>query len=290
MKENWTISGVLQWTWDYFAGKSIATPRLDAELIIAHALGADRVYLYTHGDKPLVAEETERVKSYIKRRVSGEPVAYITGVKEFWGMPFEVNPKVLVPRPETEEIIEGAHQIFRDRRDERLSFLDIGTGSGCIAVALVSEFPHSSAVATELSEEALEVAIRNFEKLGLSDRITTRRGDMFEALELADGPFDLIASNPPYVPTGQIHELAPEVQSETRSALDGGDDGLDYVRHIVEHSPVHLKPEGLLMLEIGAGQADEVSSITVEALSFEGFRKDLAGIDRVAMWKNRAGS
>lgn len=288
MKENWNISRVLQWTWDYFAKKGVRTPRLDAELIIAHALGADRVYLYTHGDKPLVADETERIKSYIKRRISGEPVAYITGVREFWGMTFEVNPLVLVPRPETEEIIELAHQALRDRREEQLLFLDLGAGSGCIAAALLSEFPNSSAVATDLSEGALEVAVRNFEKLGLTDRIKTRRGDMFEALETGDGPFDLIASNPPYVPTSQIRELAPEARAETRAALDGGPDGLDYVRHIVEHSPRHLKPGGLLMLEIGAGQADEVASLTVEAIAFEGFRKDLAGIDRVAMWRKRA--
>jgi len=289
MKENWTIARVLHWTSEHFAQKGLLTPRLDAELIIAHALGADRVYLYTHGDKPLVARERENIKSLIKRRLSGEPVAYITGIKEFWGMPFEVTPQVLVPRPETEEIIELARQVFGDRGNERLLFLDLGTGSGCIAAALVREFPNSAAVATELSEKALEVARRNFEKLGMSKRIKTRRGDMFGALRPGDGPFDAIASNPPYVPTDQIRDLAPEVRAETRMALDGGADGLDYVRHIVENAPRHLKPGGWLFIEIGARQAEEAASLVTSALSFEGFRKDLAGIDRVAMWARRAG-
>jgi len=286
MPEKWTISRVLAWTGKHFEKMGIRTSRLDAELIIAHALEMDRVALYTQSEKPLLVEERDKIKEFINRRLNGEPVAYITGVKEFWGLTFHVNPDVLVPRPETEEIVEEVRVIYRQSAAEPLRFVDLGTGSGCLAVALCAVFENATGVGVDIVEPALEVARRNADELGFSDRIDFRLGDFFDALETVDAPFDLVVGNPPYVPTTEIRTLAPEVRSETRTALDGGDDGLELVRRIVRDASCYMKPGGWILLEVGAGQDDEVADIDGGSdIVFKGFRKDLAGIDRVARWQ-----
>jgi len=286
MEDVWTIGRVLAWTQERFADSGVRAPRLDAELIIAHALELDRVGLYVRSEQPLVQEERELIKELIRRRLSGEAVAYITGVKEFWGMQFRITPAVLAPRPETEEIIEEARELYRSRQEERLRFVDLGSGSGCLAAALCVEFPMAVGVAIDISEDALEVARHNLDTLGFSDRVDLRAGDMFAALDDSGEKYDMIVGNPPYVPTGQIETLAPEVRNETRIALDGGLDGLDLVRRIVGEASRHIKPGGWLLLEIGAGQDDEVVDIqTGDGLTFEGFRQDLASIPRVAKWR-----
>jgi len=290
MGEIWTIGRVLQWTKGHFADKGVRTPALDAELIVAHALGLNRVALYTRSDQPLVPDERERIKELIARRLAGEPVAYITGVKEFWGMQFRVNPHVLVPRPETEEIIEEARRMLQSRRNESLRFMDIGTGCGCLAAALCAEFKAASGLATDISQSAIEVARGNIEALGFSARVEFRVGDLFGALMENDGTFDLIVSNPPYVPIGEIETLAPEVKCETRIALEGGVDGLDIARKIIAEAARYLTPNGRLLMEIGSGQSDDISGIeTGEGFVFSGFRPDLAGILRVAKWRKAGG-
>jgi len=284
-RERWTIGRVLKWTQEHFAGRGVRTPRLDAELIVAHALDMDRVGLYVQSDQPLVPDERERIKALIRRRLDGEPVAYITGVKEFWGMALRITPDVLVPRPETEEIVEEACKLYQSRATERLRFVDLGTGSGCLATALCAEFPMAEGVAVDISEAALDVARGNLDTLGFANRVEMRKGDMLDALHADDKEFDLIVGNPPYVTTGEIEMLAPEVKSETRVALDGGTDGLDLVCKIVENAHRRLLPGGWLLLEIGSGQDDDVSDIKPGVgLSFSGFRRDLAGIPRVAKW------
>lgn len=288
MLEKWTIARVLQWTREHFQTRGLRTPSLDAELIIALALSMDRVGLYIHSEKPLSVEERDRIKELIRRRLDGEPVAYITGVKEFWGMELRVTPDVLVPRPETEEIIEDAGAIFKSHRDDILSFADLGTGSGCLTAGLCAEFPRAVCVAVDISEPALEVARGNIEKFGFSDRVKFRAGDFFSALQEGDAPFDLIVANPPYVPVGEIRDLAPEVKRETRIALDGGADGLDPARRILDDAEKYLNPGGWLLMEIGSGQDESIEEInTGSDFEFRGFRKDLAGINRVARWSKK---
>ena len=276
---------VLRWTADHFGTKGISTPRLDAELIIAHALNLRRIDLYMRPELPLDEAEREAIRALIRRRLDGEPVAYITGQKEFWAMSFRVTRDVLVPRPETEEVVEQAHLILLPKKGDPIRFLDLGTGSGCIAAALAKEFPHSLGVATDISPAALEVASQNLSALGFNDRVRLREGNLYKALEPDDGPFDLIISNPPYIPTEDMATLPAEVKSEPAGALDGGVEGLDFIRPIIADGAEHLNPEGFLVLETHGKHGDVISCLPGPGLVFKGTRTDLAGILRVAWWQ-----
>lgn len=276
---------VLRWTEGHFKEHGLGTPRLDAELIVAHALGLRRIDLYMRTDQPLNEAERTTIRELIPKRLSGEPVAYITGHKEFWGMQFKVTHDVLIPRPETEELVEQAHVLLLDKKNEPLKFLDLGTGSGCIAAALAKEFPSAELMATDISGAALDVARNNLESLGFADRINILEGDLYEPLGENERSFDLIISNPPYIPSKYLESLAPEVKSEPQSAYDGGTDGLDFTRPIVEGAATRLKPGGFLIIEIHETHENSVGAITPNSLEFRSVRKDIAGFPRLAWWQ-----
>ena len=253
----------------------VETPQLDAQLLMAKALDCSRLEIVAHPERLLDNTELESFHAMLDRRVSRYPLAYILGTKEFFGLEFNVTPSVLIPRPETEIMVEECLK----RVGDGALIADIGTGSGAIAVALAVNLPKAKIWATDSSEEALKVARTNAEKHAVADRVSIVRGDLLEPL--AVGEFDAIVSNPPYIPTGDIDTLQPEVRYEPREALDGGPDGLDVYRKLL---PRAIRITRLVAVEIGAGQADPVTQIARDA----GWRevelvRDLAGIERVVI-------
>lgn len=247
-RETWTVGAVLQWTATHFAERALDTPRLDAEVLLAHVLGKDRVYLYTHYDQPLTQTERSAYRDFIHRRAAHEPVAYITGHKEFFGRDFEVSSAVLIPRPETEHVVEAVQRWPHAPR----RILDVGTGSGCLAVTLACEFSHAQVVATDLSVAALQVARLNAAAHGVADRIAFHAGDLYEPV--AHEIFDVIVSNPPYVEMDA--ELASDVRDyEPANALFAGVDGLDVIRRLIDGLPQQLARPGLFACEVGHDQA-----------------------------------
>ncbi|MDO8526278.1 MAG: peptide chain release factor N(5)-glutamine methyltransferase [Deltaproteobacteria bacterium] len=224
------------------AAAGVETPRLDAELLLAHVLGCERFELYLAVPGQPSAISKKKFDDYIERRIKREPVAYIIGCKEFWSILIKVTPDVLIPRPETEAVVEKALKLSGHR-----TILDLCTGSGCIAAALATEFPQAHITVVDISKEALTVAKENLKFAG--DRITFVEGNLFENVR---GQFDLIVSNPPYIPTSICDTLMPEVKFfEPRRALDGGANGLDFVEKIRQYAPNFLKPDGHLILENG---------------------------------------
>ena len=278
--KQWTILEILQWTADFFKQQKVESPRLTAEVLLAHVLEQERMYLYVHFDQPLQREERERYKTLIRRRAGGEPTQYLTGVQEFWSLEFRVTPAVLVPRPETEHLVEAALALAKQYPHPKI--LDIGAGSGVIAICLKHELPEASLFAGDISEDALNVATHNAKTL-LKDEssISFRQGDLFAPF--ADMSFDLIVSNPPYIPTKEYETLEPNVKNyEPQKALHAGKDGLDVYRRLIAEAPNYLNDEGRVLVEIGYGQKDAVSGL-FEAQGFELHEiiKDYAGIDRV---------
>lgn len=282
----WTILDVLRWTTARFGETGVTTPRLDAELLAAHALGLSRMALYTGFDRPLGEAELASLRGLVKRRLGGEAVAYITGHKEFWSLDLLVDARVLVPRPDTETLIEAALERLPADREVRVA--DVGTGSGAIALALATERPLAQVVATDASSDALVVATANAERVGVAGRVRFAHGDLFAPL-YGEAAFDVVAANPPYVPTGELAGLPAEVRAEPRAALDGGADGLDVVRRLIEGAPAHLTPGGWLLCEIGAGQADAAMEL-LRARGYRdvGARRDLGAIPRVVMGRRPA--
>ena len=279
--EVWTPLRLLEWTTRRFADAAIDSPRLAAQILLAHALGIDRVQLYVQHDKPLGPEELGRYRDLVRRRLAGEPVAYLTGRQEFWSLPLAVDPRVLVPRRDTETLVEVV--LDRVDRGAPLAIADIGTGSGAVALALARELPQARVVATDRSAEALAVAGENALRLGMAERIELRDGDLFAALG-AEERFDVVASNPPYVASGEIARLAPEVRREPSAALDGGADGLDLLRRLAAGAASHLAlPGGLLALEHGFDQGPAVRGFidATGAFAPAETRADMAGQPRV---------
>ncbi len=280
MADSWTTMSVLQWTTQRFEQAGLDNPRLDAEVLVAHGLGCERVALYTQFDKPLKPEELGAVRELIRRRLAGEPVAYLTGQREFWSMRFEVDPRVLIPRPDTETVIETVLSLVPDRQRD-LDILDLGTGSGALAVALARELPASRIVATDISVEAAEVARKNIERLGFAARVRVEVGDLFAALSPGQR-FDGIVSNPPYVTTAELEELSAEVRREPRLALDGGPEGVTVLARLINEAPKWLAPGGWLVLEHGYKQSELVQSLLASAgLQAVQTRADLGGNPRV---------
>jgi release factor glutamine methyltransferase len=272
----WTPLALIGWTQSYFARAGVDAPRLTAEVLLAHALSCDRVRLYMDFDKPLGEPELARFRELVKRRAGGEPTAYLTGVKEFFGRPFRVDARVLVPRPETELLVELALPLLPAQG----AALDLCTGSGCIGVSLALERPEARVVATDVSADALAVARENAEALGA--KVELARGDLFAPL----GPerFDVVVSNPPYVPSAEIARLAPEVRREPRHALDGGSDGLALLSRLVGAAPGYLRPGGALLVEIHESHVESVPDLCRRAgfVSTE-LRRDLAGLPRAVV-------
>ena len=270
----WTIARMLRWMQEDFASRGIGSPRLDAELLLAHALGVERIRLYLDLERPLTPDELAVVRGLVRRRRAREPVAYILGTREFWGRRFAVTPAVLIPRPDTETLVEQALA----RIDGASDVVDLCTGSGCVAVTLACERPGARVSATDLSPEALEVARCNAGTHGASVRFL--QGDLFAG---ADGPFDVVTANPPYVREDELDGLQPEVAiHEPRMALVGGATGLEVYERLVPDALERLRPGGHLLVEVGAGQAATVG----ELFSGAGFadvevHRDLAGHGRV---------
>ncbi len=276
----WTIGSMLKWSEQYFGSHGVESPRLDAELLLSYLLGQKRIFLYVHFDQPLTAEELAKYRELVKRRTAGEPVAYICGEKEFMGLPFKVSPAVLVPQPDTEVLVETALDLLKGKESVRVA--DICTGSGAIALALAHYLPGATLVATDISAEALSIAKENAESLGLTDRTEFLEGDLLSPL--AGEPFDAILSNPPYIPSADISGLPREVQAEPRIALDGGADGLDFYRRLLDGGAAHLKDDGFLALECGDTQAAAIAEMATDK-GFAGAEvlRDLAGRDRVVL-------
>lgn len=284
MQELWTIGRILKWTEQYFKEKGIESPRLDAEVLLSHILGRERIYLYVHFDEPLEPAELARYREAIKQRVQRVPVAYIIGEKEFMGLTFKVTADTLVPRPDTEILVQAAIERLR-ARGETPRFADIGTGSGAICLSVLHFLPKAQADTVDISPAARAVAEENAAALGASDRVTFHTGDLLAPL--AGQCYDAILSNPPYIPDGDIAALAPEVRlKEPRTALAGGKDGLDFYRRLTADAPAHLKDGGFLAVEVGIHQAAPVAALAVLAFSRTEILKDYAGIERVVIaWK-----
>jgi release factor glutamine methyltransferase len=283
-QERWTVLKVITWTTEHFQNKGVDNPRLEAEVLLAHLLGIDRMGLYLNYDTPLKEGERAVYREMIQRRTAGEPVAYIIGQKEFWSLKFAVSPDCLIPRPETEHLVEEAVRIGKEQ-EQPLRVLEIGHGCGAVAIALATELAEAQIVATDISPGTRSLAQENAEAHGVGEHVRFVLGDIYPPRE---EPFGLICSNPPYVPTGEILHLAPEVRDyEPLTALDGGEDGLRFFREIAEGAPDFLTEGGWLLLEMGKGQDLQVATILQE----QGFTHvdlipDYAGVKRVirAQW------
>jgi len=279
---------VLRWTAQDLEQRGSGSPRLDAEVLLAHVLGIDRVGLYLAHDRPLDAEERARYRRSIERRRAGEPVAYITGVKEFYSLPFAVDARVLVPRPETELLVEEALGALGLAR-EGGRILDVGTGSGAIVVSLLRECPALGGDATDISADALAVAEQNALRHGVRDRLRLLSGALDEPVR-GEPPYDLVVANLPYIPSGDLAGLPASVRDfEPHGALDGGPDGLALVRSLVARAPALLAPGASMLLEVGLGQAAVVAAEAAGTKELEPARivPDYAGIDRVVVLRRR---
>ena len=276
MKEVWTTLKILAWTKEFLLSKGIDNARLEAEWLLCAVTGLDRVGLYLQFDKPLNESELAGYREKIARRAKREPLQHILGSQEFFGLEYDVTPDVLVPRHETEVLVSEAFAWYPDA----VTILDIGTGSGCIAVSLKNMFTKAAVTATDISETALVVARRNAEKHGAA--VEFLAGSLFAPV--AGRSFDLIVSNPPYIPSADIESLDQEVRDyDPRTALDGGKDGLDVYRALIPAAVSCLKPDGWLLVEVGAGQADNVVQLYRNTACFSEPRvsPDPAGITRV---------
>ncbi|TCL33291.1 release factor glutamine methyltransferase [Anaerospora hongkongensis] len=278
-KEQWTVGSILKWTRQYFCEKGVASPRLDAEVLLSHILGKDRLYLYVHFDRPLDEQELTEYRRLVKQRALRTPVAYLVGYKEFMGLPFAVTPDVLIPRPDTEVLVEAV--LERVTEKDQTSILDIGTGSGAIIISLLTKLPQARGLAVDLSAAALAVAGQNAVNQQVGDRLQLVAGDIFEPV--LNQRFDVIVSNPPYIPDKDIAGLEPEVRQEPHGALAGGQDGLDFYRRIISQAPGYVNPGGFLALEVGIHQAEAVAALAEAGgiLTVEAICQDYGGVERV---------
>lgn len=278
----------------HLRGANVPSSTLAAELLLMHILGCDRTWLYTHPESELDASAVQKYFALIARRAAGEPTQYLTGKQEFWGLEFQVNPDVLIPRPETEHIIEvalerlGARGIKINMRTGEPSPLlrvaDVGTGSGCLAVALAHELPHAEIFATDISAAALVVARRNAARHGVSSRVRFFEGDLLKPMSASPRSFDLIVSNPPYVPQDDAATLAREVREhEPHTALFGGSSGIEMYERLIQEAGELLRSGGLLVLELGYNSAQQARTILIAQRHWANvsITNDLAGIPRV---------
>lgn len=284
----WTIGRILKWTEQYFKDKGIESPRLDAEVLLAHVLEKQRIYLYVHFDEPLQPGELAAYREMIKKRVLRVPVAQILGEKEFMGLTFKVTADTLVPRPDTEILVQAAVDRLRAMAgEEPLRFADIGTGSGAICLSVLHYLSGTVADTVDISPAARAVAEENAASLGLADRITFHTGDLLQPLSGIS--FAAILSNPPYIPEADIAKLAPEVRlKEPHTALSGGQDGLDFYRRLANEAPAMLVPGGFTAFEVGIHQAGDVADLLKAnpLIDRTGILPDYAGIDRVVVgWR-----
>lgn len=258
----WTVRRVLDWATEHFRAAKLESARLEAEILVAHLLGVDRVELYLHPERKLTEGQCQHLRALVQRRTRGEPLQYLVGSVFFYNVELKLSPAVLIPRPETEELVD---RIVKDHSVPPQSVLDLGTGSGAIAIALAKAWPQSYIVAVDLSEEALAVAAQNALLNGVQKQIAFVRSDWYSALTET---FDLIVSNPPYLRRGELDRLQREVQHEPRRALDGGPDGLEAITRIIRGSPRFLNPNGRLYVEIDTDQGERVRDLLVAVGKF----------------------
>lgn len=311
-KKTWTVLEIIDWSRNYLAEKGFENARLETELLLGHALSLPRIELYLNFERRMNESELARYKALLKRRLAGEPVQYVTGTAAFMFSEFEVNPAVLIPRPETEALTEVALRMIgeivgattarggpdatassglKPARAARgpvpegeLCIADVGTGSGVIAVTIAQKRPAVRVFATDTSAAALEVARRNAQRVGVTEHVEFLEGPLFEPLsDLGlERRLSMIVSNPPYIPSGDIESIEPQVRDfEPRAALDGGPDGLDYLRKIAQDGPAFLEPGGAIVLEIGDGQARAVSGLLEAGFTGVEVLRDYAGRDRI---------
>ncbi|MCW7752639.1 peptide chain release factor N(5)-glutamine methyltransferase [Desulfobotulus sp. H1] len=279
----WTIGRILRWTTEYLATHGIDSPRLTSEMLLAHCLKASRIDLYMRFDEPLNQEERAVFRDLVRRRTGREPVAHIVGERSFWTLDLASGPEALVPRPDTETLVTEALKYLPE--NHRAKVLDLGTGTGCIALALATERPLCQVVAADLSLAACGLAMRNIRRVGLEGRVLPVVSDWCASFR-QEPVFDLVVSNPPYIPTAHMEALSPEVRDyEPPLALDGGADGLLAYRRLAAEVGSVLKPSGILVLEIGYDQCRAVTTLFVDSGDYEVFPcvKDLGGHDRVVV-------
>lgn len=280
-----TVFEALNWATHFLKTHQIQNPRLQAELLLGHSMNQKREGLYLRFHQEIMKEEEEKFKTLVLRRVAGEPLQYLLGYQEFWSILFKVDPRVLIPRPETEHLVEEALSLLSKNNFESFPLvLELGTGCGAIAISLARELTHLRIIATDLSKEAIEVARENAMESGVSHRITFLVGDLFEIFSPLKRPFDLILSNPPYIKDSEIEQLTREIRDhEPWIALKAGKDGLDFYRRIISRAPQYLKRGGWLLLELGEGQGERVTELFESTGEFKNpiIVKDLSGIERV---------
>lgn len=280
---------VLDWTIEHLKSHGSESPRLDAEILLAHARGCQRIQLYTNYDTPLEPDERQKMRELVKRRATLEPVAYLVGYREFFGLPFEVGPGVLIPRPDTETLVVTLLEVARELEETKpLRILDVCTGSGCIAVSVAENCPRADVTAVELDGNVVEVARRNAIRNEVIDRVKVLQGDLFDPLA-SESQFEIIVSNPPYVTDAEMKVLQPDVRlHEPALALRGGSDGLDIVRKLIRGAPARLVSGGVLLLETGCDQAETVQQLFAGTGAFEPAEivKDLGGRSRV-VWARK---
>jgi len=289
--QNWTIQKLLNWTAEHFTEKGLDSPRLAAELLLSHVLDIKRIELYTKFDKPVTKEQLDRLHDLVKRAGQNEPIAHIVGKTEFYSLELDITPDCMIPRPETELLVERAIEFLRTRSGEQF-VCDLCTGSGCIAVAIAQNYLDCRIIATDICDAALNLAAKNIEKHQLKERITLLCGDLFDPImpQLDVDKFDLIVCNPPYVSAPEFEKLGKSVRDyEPKMALFAGDDGLYICRRIVEKVDQFLKPDAALMLEISYSQGQAVRELLEQADCFSEIKieKDFQNNDRIAIAKRQ---
>ncbi|MEJ2657070.1 MAG: peptide chain release factor N(5)-glutamine methyltransferase [Desulfobacterales bacterium] len=291
----WTIIKLLKWATSYFNSHNIDRPRAEAEILLSHALNLRRIDLYLQYDQPLYSDDLKRFKALIKRRINREPVAYIVGTKEFWSMDFAVSKKVLIPRPETEFLVEVALDLLPKESASGSvltpkRILELGTGSGAVILSLASMRPRHRFFGTDRIWAAIQLARKNAARHGLESIVEFVCADWLEPFSTERFALDMIISNPPYVPSRLIGSLQPEITGyEPISALDGGEDGLSCLRHIINHAHLYLRGHGNLLLEIGHDQKNDVLRLINQCAAYEHivFIKDYSGYDRVVQMRKK---
>lgn len=284
---SWTIQKLLNWITEYLTKKSIDSPRLSAELLLSNVLDMKRIELYTQFSKPVPKNQLDILHNLVKRAGQNEPIAYLIGKTEFYSLQIDVDPACMIPRPETELLVERAVELLRTRRGNQ-NICDLCTGSACIAVAIAINCPDVKIIATDISDQALKIAQRNLEKYQLTNRIKLLCGDLFDPVipQLDVSKFDLIVCNPPYISTAEYNTLDKNIKNyEPRSALLAGPDGLDIYRRITEKIDQFLKPDAALMLEIGYSQGKLVKELLEKTSCFTEIiiEKDRQNNDRIVI-------
>ncbi len=289
---DWTIQKLLNWVTEYLTSKGIDSPRLSAELLLSHGVGLKRIELYTQFDKLVTKQQLNQLHDLVKRAGQNEPIAHLVGKTEFYSLELNVTADCMIPRPETELLVERAIEFLRTRRRQQF-VCDLCTGSGCIAVAIARNYPDCQITATDICDAALSVAAKNIEKHRLKERIRLLCGDLFDPImpQLDVEKFDLIVCNPPYVSSTEFEKLDKNVKDyEPKSALFAGTDGLDIYRRIIEKVDTFLKPDAAIMLEIGYNQGQVVRQLLKQAGCFNKIivEKDTSNNDRIVIAKKQS--